>query len=69
MTEKDLSPQVSFEVGSFNQFAQGLFLVFLNRCTGLFLAKNPKIFLAINPFASEAVYTRNFFSDHLSDSV
>ena len=23
----------------------------------------------INPFASEAVYTRNFFSDRLSDSV
>ena len=23
----------------------------------------------VNPFASEAVYTRNFFSDRLSDSV
>ena len=23
----------------------------------------------LNPFASEAVYTRNFFSDRMSDSV
>ena len=28
----------------FNQFAPEILLVFLNRCTGLFLAKNPKNF-------------------------
>ena len=33
-----------------NQFALGILLVFLNRCTGLFLAKNPNKFLAINNF-------------------
>ena len=27
------------------------------------------LFWPFNPFASEAVYTRNFFSDRMSDSV
>ena len=35
---------------SINQFGPGIFLVFRDTHTGLFLAKNPKIFLAINIF-------------------
>ena len=34
----------------FNQFAPGIFLVFPDAHMGLFLAKNPKKFLAINNF-------------------
>ena len=33
------------------------------------LGIEPNNIALINPFASEAVYTRNFFSDRLSDSV
>ena len=36
-----------------NQFAPGILLVFLNCCTGLFLAKNPKNSLAINNFVGQ----------------
>ena len=36
-----------------NLVNQGILLVFLNRCTGLFLAKNPKKFLAINKFCCQ----------------
>ena len=33
-----------------NQFAPGILLVFLNRYTGLYFAKNPPKILAINKF-------------------
>ena len=40
-----------------------------NLCTKC--ANLPAVYLGrlLNPFASEAVYTRNFFSDRMSDSV
>ena len=36
-----------------NQFAQGIFLVFPDAHTGLFLAKNPQKILAINNFVGQ----------------